>query len=438
MCAFREVAVSDQKLVSDATRPLGRALSSRTHLDRVALAIFCLFVFSIPWEEQAAMTFPQGAAFSRLLGVLAFGFGIFAIAVRFYIRPISIAHYPMIAFVAWAGLSYLWTVSPDDTLSRITTYVQLSVMVWLCWQFACDRQQQATVLRAYVLGSCISAGGTILNFMSGHEALSRGLGGLQHTDETEAGRYVASGFNENELSLMLALSIPMSIYLFVTCRDKRWRVLYGGHMACVLIAILLTGSRGGLMATSVALLTLPLLSFGLSRSEKTIFVVGAAALTFFALSTIPQATWQRLLSTKTEITEGTLTKRTVIWDAGFQVFRENAYGGVGAGGYMEAVRGILDVPYAAHNTFLSILVELGAIGAAFFLMWAVALCTCIYVLGMAERRMWTVLLITWTVGVSSMTWEHRKPTWLLFALITAAAGAVTPRHDSSEVAAGTR
>jgi hypothetical protein len=36
-----------------------------------------------------------------------------------------------------------------------------------------------------------------------------------------------------------------------------------------------------------------------------------------------------------------------------------------------------------------------------------------------ERALWLTSLLVWVVGVSTLTWEHRKPTWLLFALIMA-------------------
>jgi hypothetical protein len=35
----------------------------------------------------------------------------------------------------------------------------------------------------------------------------------------------------------------------------------------------------------------------------------------------------------------------------------------------------------------------------------------------AERAMWVVVLAVWTIGVSTLTWEQYKPTWLILALI---------------------
>jgi O-antigen ligase len=101
------------------------------------------------------------------------------------------------------------------------------------------------------------------------------------------------------------------------------------------------------------------------------------------------------------------------------VFRDNALFGVGSGAFGTSVRNLLDIPYVSHNLFLSVLVELGAIGAliAFALLFCSVYST--FRLPQQERRLWIVLLLSWAVGVSSLTWEYRKPTWILFGLLAA-------------------
>jgi hypothetical protein len=37
-----------------------------------------------------------------------------------------------------------------------------------------------------------------------------------------------------------------------------------------------------------------------------------------------------------------------------------------------------------------------------------------------HRALWAVTLVVWAAGVSTVTWEHRKVTWLVFAFIMAA------------------
>jgi hypothetical protein len=34
-----------------------------------------------------------------------------------------------------------------------------------------------------------------------------------------------------------------------------------------------------------------------------------------------------------------------------------------------------------------------------------------------KRVVWAVTLLVWCVGVSTLSWEIQKPTWLIFALI---------------------
>jgi len=68
-----------------------------------------------------------------------------------------------------------------------------------------------------------------------------------------------------------------------------------------------------------------------------------------------------LLAAGTELSEGTLTHRTVIWAAGMDALRDHAFLGVGAGGYGQMVLKAVDIPYVANNTFLSVFIELGIV-----------------------------------------------------------------------------
>jgi hypothetical protein len=75
-----------------------------------------------------------------------------------------------------------------------------------------------------------------------------------------------------------------------------------------------------------------------------------------------------LIEVHIELTEGTLTHRTVIWAAGMEVFRDHPFLGVGAGAYSPATVKIVNIPLIAHNTFVSVLVELGVFGPPMLLM----------------------------------------------------------------------
>jgi O-antigen ligase len=116
-----------------------------------------------------------------------------------------------------------------------------------------------------------------------------------------------------------------------------------------------------------------------------------------------------------------MTHRTLLWEAGLESFRDRAFTGVGAGAYGTAVLRAVDMPYVAHNTFLSVLVELGVAGALLFIALLGSLFYSALRMPYLERCLWTVLLLTWAVGVLALTWDYYKPTWFLFGLLTAQA-----------------
>jgi O-antigen ligase len=263
-------------------------------------------------------------------------------------------------------------------------------------------------MQSYVWGAVAASAGAGLRFFQGQQTYYR--------------RYAAAGFDPNDFGLILALSIPLALYLALrTGNLMRWCNRAAAML--VLCALLLTGSRTALVATFVA--------FGFAlwtwrkadRGQRT----SSALLLLFLLLGLygfaPVATRERLATVTTELTRGTLHKRTLIWKAGLKVLRRHPVLGVGAGAYPEAVRPQLGTPgvpghqYVAHNTFLSVLVECGGIGFGVYALLLGTLAMYVWTLPSAERALWTIMLAVWAAGVSTLTWEHYKPSWLIVALI---------------------
>jgi O-antigen ligase len=393
-------------------------------LGKLAFASLWLLVFAIPWE--AAITISDFGTSARLIGMVTGGLGILAIIEKGRVRRPGPGHVIMILFVISAAVSYLWSLYPEGTLEQAFTYIQLLTMVWLIWELASRGREQVRLMQAYLLGTLVSGIDTVYRFLSHQESTYQ--------------RYAGAGSNANDLGLVMALSIPLSYYLLIESKGKMvW--VYRLQLILAGTTILLTASRGATLATLVALAIVPLTQARLTGGQRIALLLTVSFFVCGALLFVPATSWERLSKTPGEFTQGTLTGRTIIWKAGWEIFRAHPFLGVGANAFRVMVSRVLAEPIRlddltmppappAHNTFLSVLVEQGVIGFTLF-------CALLAVLGLSLRalppfpqRMWIVCMAVWVVGVSSLTWEIQKSTWFFFGLLMAQCGSVVQKRPT--------
>ena len=387
-----------------------------SRFSNLAFASLWLLVFAMPWED--AITIPGFGTSVRLIGMVALGLGVIAMLERGRIRRPALGHLCMVLFVLLAALSYLWSLYPEGTLVEAFSYVQLFGMVWLIWELAPTLRKQMHLMRAYVLGTFVSGIDTVYLFLAHQESVYQ--------------RYAGAKLDANDLGLILALSIPMSYYLLI--HSKGWAVwVYRFQLMLAGTTILLTASRGATIATAVALTIVPLTQARLGGRQRIALLLTIVLLVSAAVYFVPATSWERLSTLPTEFAQGTLTGRTIIWKAGWEIFRSHPFFGIGANAFRVVVSRVLTDPIhmgeadpapPAHNTFLSVLVEQGILGFAVFCAMLVAFAVSLRGMPPFPQRLWIVSLAVWTVGVSSLTWEMRKPTWLFFGLLMAQCGSI--------------
>jgi len=243
--------------------------------------------------------------------------------------------------------------------------------------------------------------------------------------------------------LIMALSIPMSYYLLIQNYGRMvW--VYRVQLILAGTTILLTASRGATLATVVALAIVPLTQARLGGRQKVALLLTVILLIAGILYFVPETSWERLATVPTEFEQGTFTGRTIIWKAGWEIFRAHPFFGIGANAFRvmvsrelaEPIRmGEADPAPPAHNTFLSVLVEQGVLGFAVFCGMLGALAVSLKGMPPFPQRLWVVSLAVWVVGVSSLTWEMRKPTWFFFGLLMAQCGSIPQmRRDAMSFA----
>jgi O-antigen ligase len=223
--------------------------------------------------------------------------------------------------------------------------------------------------------------------------------------------------NPNDIGLRIVISVPMALYLSVKEKNPLWAWFYRIQVVAAACGMFFTASRGAFVAFLAAMLMIPLTLRQWTGKQKLATAVLVVIGALIAIRMVPQRAFSRLGETSSEITEGTMDARTVIWNAGLEVFYEHPFLGIGAGAFPVAVQAKTATAWAPHNTFLSVLVELGSIGFGIFAVMLITLITAAMRMEKLERSLWLVMLLSWGLGCFVMNWEYYKPTWFLFAML---------------------
>jgi len=388
-------------------------------------SLWC-FVLVLPWDALPPL--PVVGSIPRLVGLAASAVGVLYIVVRRRVRPLSWFHLFAMLFVLWAGATSFWSVDPEATQTVFLTYLQLLVLVWLISEIAWSPDRQRALLRAYVLGASVAALVTIHNYLSGVTIAGFHVG-------VNAVRFTALNQDVNELGLTLALGLPMAWYVSLSQPYRRSAWLWRLYFLLGMTAILLTASRGSVLAGLVGLSIIPWTLGRLRlRSKAALYALAAGSLVL-ASNVVPQAALTRIASTGADIEAGYFGGRSTIWRAGVEVAREHPLVGVGTGAFEAAVEPTLHGPWAAHNVFLSILVEDGLVGLFLFVAMIMATLAPLPHLPREQRRFSIVLLLALTVGSMSLSWGNRKQFWFVLGVLAVQVAEPTARRTLSPAVA---
>jgi O-antigen ligase len=377
--------------------------------NRLVFSLLCILVFTIPFDDIILL--PGFGTLTRLIGYATLLTAMFDVFSRGRFRSLRGPPTWVFLLVGWAILSVTWTSSLDSTIEKLPTIVRCLGLFWLLYEYADNEARVSAFLQAYLLGAWVCIGGITHSLMAG-----------QFLDDSDFTRYVVSQLDPNDLAAMLAIGLPIAWYLALTHRSNSFRWLNILYIPVSLIAVLLTGSRGGLVAVSAAFLLStwgsPTFTFKrkMGTSLLALLVLGGASFV------VPETAWMRFSTIAGEMSEGTLSYRTTLWTAGFDYLSQSPLLGIGAGAFKHEVfaRGGFFKPLVAHSTFLGMLFELGAIGFVLFAAAVISVFRWLRCIPITDRRFFQFLFITWIIAGLTLSLEYRKVTWFLLGVAAAA------------------
>lgn len=307
-----------------------------------------------------------------------------------------------------ALMSYFWTIDANATITKTSTFLQLfaaTAAVGLALRHL-GRRGFIAVSWGLIIGALTSA------FMVFYAEIN-------HTFVSAASyeylleRVSAGASDPNDIALSMVITLP--VFLVQPSRVIKLLVVPVG------IAILLTGSRGGILAAVVMLLSFIFLSLfnKNQRGQRTVrpwqIIVASIAVIVVGSIFLPAKIIARFQSIPSQLTGGTLTNRTILWKAAWNGILNRPLTGYGIGSsptYEFAHSGYLLV---THNVWLAFFLEIGVFGFILFLVSFV-----VAFRGGFRLRTdvpWLLpSLVALFAGTYALAWDYNKLLWLLLVL----------------------
>lgn len=420
-------------------------------LGDLTLGLSCFAVLT--FLEQLSIAGPA-LSFSKVAGLLLALSWMAASATRQRTaRDSFVSEHPgmttiLLGFVAWTALSATWAEIPSAALldtSRFALNVVLFLIVFAAVRNTTDTTRMIT---GFLIGALITAGFGILNPPAPESSL-------------EASRISSTVGDPNELAILLDAGLILSLgAIAIPGKHPALRLLAPISAGACLIAVLLTVSRGGLIALGVALLV----GIVVAGRWRPFVIAGAVALalagfSYFAFLAPPIARdrIESVSSGQARTEDG----RTTIWQIGWRMFKANPVKGVGAANFQNSSvhyllqpgaifrsDQIISQPAIAHNTYLQTIAELGLVGGAALLAifgfgvacaWRAAkICARIgeQTIEILSRALIVALAATYA-GDFFITNQYSKQLWLLLGLAPAFLAIARRREQELTAAAGT-
>jgi probable O-glycosylation ligase (exosortase A-associated) len=323
------------------------------------LAAFCVQIYAAPAEWIPAVV-PLRLALSLCFGAL----GLLVLehaGRRIPLHWDGTRGLALVAFLAWAAASHLWSVAPRVTDEWLLMVVKVALAWLLVVNLATTPRRLAILCLCLVAGSMVTSVGGILRYLSGEE-LSQGFRTL----------WLGVFGDPNYLAEYLAMTVPLAVAFIARPRAGVWvRLLCVASVLLAVTCIVLTFSRGGFLGLVFGGLVWALRE----RAQRTKALVLSAVLAVGVAIFAPATYWERTDTLEEFERDQSALGRVNAWHVASTANLDRPLRGVGGGAFRDAwplyaPPEVRETPLVAHNIFLDTLGELGWVGFFLFLTFA--------------------------------------------------------------------
>jgi O-antigen ligase len=367
---------------------------------RITIWLAVLLVFLVPWEDSISIS--SLGSLAKIVGLVVAIAWMATILMEGKFRKPHLFHAIVLLFFIWNTLGLMWSPDQAGTIQRVKTYIQLFLLLLIFWETFQKPEHLMASLQAYIFGTYILIASTFYNYITGNVSV------------TYEGRYSATGVNAVDLALILILGMPIAMQLFFVdvqnIKGVILKIINLSYIPLAVFATILTGSRTSLIAA---------VPFGIYlvgtkqiRFDRKLILFGIILISLLImLPFIPQSLTARLGTVGSSIGSGDIGGRVELWRQSLLIFTKHPLLGLGGGTLSSAIGSV------AHNTFVSVLAETGIIGFGLFAMILVVTFITAVNIPNGNSGLWICIFLIWVIGVSSLSWDSKKLTWLLLNFI---------------------
>jgi O-antigen ligase len=253
-------------------------------------------------------------------------------------------------FMLWASLTTIWALDPDVSLQRLPSVLSLFVLYLAAASFQPSRREFKLVCALTVLGGLLAA--SLAYFFGMQE---------EAANQVNRGRLALGDMDSdpNTLGRVLVLPLALAVAAFIRSGGMLLRMLAAGSAALIGLGIFISMSRGAIV--SIVTMFLVMLYRMRVRWHLLVVIVVLLVVAMF----MPSALYERFDALVSGQDDG--SHRLEIWRTGLRMLDQSGIFGAGLYNFPRLYASYAGGQVAAHNIYLSSLIDLGIPGLAMLL-----------------------------------------------------------------------